>query len=215
MELRRLLSRFGADDGEPIHGGLSGATVVRLVRGREVLYYKQGAIVDDEADRLEWLSASGFSCPRVVDRGNGWMVSTELRGRDVSDDWPVADHPAVLRALATGLRELHALPAAPFGSPFPGTPEVVTHGDFAAPNVFIDPETLQFSGVLDVGLLGMGDRYVDLALMYKSLAHGRNPQYGLVSAARAFVQGYGGEPDDSRIPYYIGLDDSESFWERV
>lgn len=209
------MGRFGADDAEPVYGGLSQATVVRIARGRESFYYKQEEIVGDEADRLEWLAAIGFSCPRVVDRGNGWMLTTELGGRDVTDDWSAADRPAVLSAIATGLREVHALPSSPFSSPFPGTPDVVTHGDYAAPNVFIDPETLQFSGMLDVGKLGMGDRYVDLALMYKSLAHGRNPQYGLIPAARSFVEQYGGDPDDPRIPYYIGLDDSDSFWERV
>lgn len=209
------MGQFGADDAEPVYGGLSDATVVRLARGRESFYYKQEEVVGDEADRLEWLAAIGFSCPRVVDRGNGWMLTTELGGRDVTDDWSAADRPAVLSAIATGLREVHALPSSPFSSPFPGTPDVVTHGDYAAPNVFIDPETLQFSGMLDVGKLGMGDRYVDLALMYKSLAHGRNPQYGLIPAARSFVEQYGGDPDDPRIPYYIGLDDSDSFWERV
>jgi kanamycin kinase len=207
------MDRFGASGAEPIHGGHSEATVVRLERRSEFLYYKQGIILQDEADRLEWLSGTGFPCPRVVDRGDNWMLTTELAGRDVSDDdWPAADHPAVLAAIATGLRELHALSDAPFSSPFPGKPEVVTHGDHAAPNVFIDPVTLQFSGMLDVGKLGMGDRYVDLALMYKSLANGLNPQYGLVPAARFFVEQYGGDPDDPRIPYYIGLDDSDSFW---
>jgi hypothetical protein len=29
------------------------------------------------------------------------------------------------------------------------------------------------------------------------------------------VEQYGGDPDNPRIPYYIGLDDSDSFWERV
>jgi aminoglycoside phosphotransferase len=212
VDLQVLIDRFGADGAEPIYGGLSEAVVVRLERGREVLYYKRGEIVGDEAERLEWLGSTGFLCPRVVDRGNDWMLTTELRGRDVSDDWPAVDHPAVLDAIATGLRELHALSDAPFASPFPGRPEVVTHGDYAAPNVFIDPETLRFSGLLDVGKLGTGDRYVDLALMFKSLAKGRNPQYGLVPAARSFVERYGGDPDDPRIPYYIGLDDSDSFW---
>ena len=32
------MDRFGADDAEPIYGGLSEATVVRLARGREFLY---------------------------------------------------------------------------------------------------------------------------------------------------------------------------------
>jgi hypothetical protein len=43
-----------------------------------------------------------------------------------------------------------------------------------------------------------------------SLAHRRNPQYGLVPAARTFVEQHGGDPDDPRIPFYIGLDDSDS-----
>src|SRR5262245_1575478 len=110
-DLGKLVDRFGADDAERIYGGLSEAIVVRLARGREFFYYKQGEIVDDEADRLDWLATTGFLCPRVVDRGNGWMLTTELRGRDVSDDWPAVERPAVLRAIATGLRELHALPS--------------------------------------------------------------------------------------------------------
>ena len=211
MNLDALQDRFGADGAEPIHLGLSGATVVRLGRGAERLYYKAGAGVDLEADRLSWLSGTGFRCPRVVDRGNNWMLTTELAGLDASQDWPAADRPAVLAALAEGLRELDDLPACPFPSPFPGTGDAVTHGDYAAPNVFIDPSTLRFGGVLDLSRLGAGDRYLDLALMFKSLRGGLNPQYGGLPAARRFVELYGADSDDPRIAHYITLDNTGDY----
>ncbi|HWD80827.1 MAG TPA: phosphotransferase, partial [Kribbella sp.] len=196
---------------EPVQVGCSGATVVRLDRGRERLYYKSGPGVSDEADRLGWLGSTGFPCPRIVDRGNNWLLTSELGGRDASQPWPAADRPAVLAAIATGLRLLDELSGCPFRSLFPGAGEAVTHGDYCAPNVFIDPETLRFTGILDLSRLGAGDRYIDLSLMFKSLRGGLNPQYGGLPAARRFVELYGGDPDDPRIEYYITLDDTGDY----
>jgi aminoglycoside phosphotransferase len=109
VDLPALLSRFGAATAEPIDLGFSGATVVRLVRRAETLYYKAGAGIDDEADRLGWLATTDIPAPRVLDRGDNWMLTSELRGRDASDDWPAAERPAVLAALAEGLHRLHAV----------------------------------------------------------------------------------------------------------
>jgi aminoglycoside phosphotransferase len=211
VDLDTLQNRFGATSAEPVQVGCSGATVVRLDRGPERLYYKAGAGVSDEADRLAWLGSAGFSCPQIVDRGNNWLLTTELPGRDASQDWQAADRPAVLAAIADGLRALDQLSGCPFPSPFPGTGDAVTHGDYAAPNVFIDPTTLRFAGILDLSRLGAGDRYLDLALMFKSLRGGLNPQYGGLTAARRFVELYGGDPDDPRIEHYITLDDSGDY----
>jgi kanamycin kinase len=206
VDLNALRDRFGAGSAEPVHVGCSGATVVRLDRGSERLYYKAGPGVDVEADRLAWLNETGFPCPRLVDCGNNWLLTTELAGRDASQPWPAAERPAVLAAIADGLRALDQLTDCPFSSPFPGDGAAVTHGDYAAPNVFIDPTTLRFSGVLDLGRLGTGDRYLDLALMFSSLRGDLNPQYGGLAAARRFVELYGGDPDDPRIEHYITLD---------
>jgi len=208
-----LLDRFGAHSAEPVQLGMSGATVVRLTRGGETLFHKEGRSVDAEADRLSWLTGTGFLCPRVLDRGPGWMLTSELPGRDASQPWPPQDRMRVLTAIAEGLRQLHDLPvdACPFVSPFPGVPDVVTHGDYCAPNTFVDPSTLQFSGVLDISRLGVGDRYLDVALMYKSLSGGLNPQYGGPPAARFFAETYGADPDDPRIRQYIDLDNSGAF----
>ncbi|TWD81861.1 kanamycin kinase [Kribbella amoyensis] len=206
-----LLDRFRADQAEPIQLGRSGASVVRLRRRGETLYYKAGRGVDLEAERLAWLRETSIPCPRIVDKGNDWVVTTELAGRDASQPWPAADRPAVLRAIAEGIEVLHALTDCPFGSPFPGEQAVVTHGDYAAPNVFIDPETLRFSGLLDVSRLGLGDPYVDVALMVKSLSGTLNPQYGGPPAARYFAEAYGADPDDPRIAEYIRLDNTGDY----
>jgi len=216
VDLQNVMDRFGASEAEPVLVGMSGATVVRLLRGRQTLYYKSGdgpmaAAISAEADRMEWLGSTGFPCPQVVDRGNNWVLTAELPGRDASQHWPAADRPAVIAALAEGLRLLDSLSDCPFDSPFPGSATAVTHGDYCAPNVFVDPETLKFCGVLDVGRLGAGDRYLDLALMVKSLSNGLNPQYGGPSAAQAFVAAYGGDFGDPRIQSYIDLDNSGAF----
>ncbi|MEI8412944.1 MULTISPECIES: phosphotransferase [unclassified Kribbella] len=211
MDLKALVDRFGASGAEPIHLGMSAATVVRLRRRSEHLFYKAGPGVDDEADRLAWLGSTGFPCPRIVDRGNNWLLTTELHGRDASQPWPAADRPAVLAAIADGLRALDELSDCPFLSPFPGEGKAVTHGDYCAPNVFVDPSSLHFAGILDLSRLGTGDRYIDLALMYGSLSGTLNPQYGGPPAARHFVEAYGGDPDDPRIAYYTDLDNSDDF----
>jgi aminoglycoside phosphotransferase len=206
VDLNALQIRFGADRAEPIAVGCSSATVVRLERGPERLYYKEGQVLAAEADRLAWLGSTGFPCPRIVDRGNNWLLTTELPGRDASQDWPAVERPAVLAAIAEGLRALDELTGCPFTSPFPCEGSAVTHGDYCAPNVFIDPETLRFTGVLDLSALGTGDRYVDLSLMFGSLRGNLNPQYGGLPAARRFVELYGGDPDDPRIEHYLTLD---------
>lgn len=201
-----LQDRFGADGASVVHVGCSEATVVRLSRGSERLYYKAGSGVSTEADRLAWLGSTGFPCPRIVDRGNNWQLTTELPGRDASQDWPAADRPAVLAAMAAGLRALDELTGCPFPSPFPGDGSAVTHGDYCAPNVFVDPASLRFAGLLDLSRLGTGDRYVDLSLMFGSLRGNLNPQYGGLPAARRFVELYGGDPDDPRIEHYLTVD---------
>jgi kanamycin kinase len=211
VDLPGLLNSFGASTGEAVELGFSGATVVRLVRRTETLYYKAGVGVDHEADRLEWLAGTDIPAPRVVERGDDWMLTTELQGRDASQEWPAAERPAVLAGLAEGLRRLHALTECPFLSPFPGPRAVVTHGDYCAPNVFIDPVTLRFSGILDVSRLGLGDPYVDLALMHTSLSNGLNPQYGGLPAARDFVVLAGADPDDPRIKHYAELDKTGNY----
>lgn len=67
---------------------------------------------------------------------------------------------------------------------------VVCHGDASLPNLFLDPTTWQPTGFVDVGRLGLADRWLDLALVLRSLADDRNPGYR-DRARSALWSGYG------------------------
>ncbi|CAM4460954.1 phosphotransferase [Nocardia ninae] len=74
---------------------------------------------------------------------------------------------------------------------------VVAHGDFTPPNV------LEGAILLDVGALGVADRYRDLALAVRDL----RDDFGDPEVT-AFFAAYGlGEPDQSRLEYYRLLDE--------
>lgn len=86
---------------------------------------------------------------------------------------------------------------------------VVCHGDYCVPNVLLDPDSLVVTGVLDVGRLGVADRYTDLALATRSLGNrGLNPQYAPTGAA-TFLAEYGpdADPTDPRLDFYRLLEE--------
>jgi aminoglycoside phosphotransferase len=85
---------------------------------------------------------------------------------------------------------------------------VVCHGDPCLPNLLLDPGTLAPTGVVDLGRLGIADRYLDLALLTRSAAAtDLNPQYG-AQAAHTLLREYGvGDPDEFRLSYYRLLDE--------
>ena len=84
----------------------------------------------------------------------------------------------------------------------------VCHGDYCLPNVLIDPDTFAVTAIVDVGRLGVADRYVDVALMTQSLTNTTlNPQFGAAYADR-FMYRYGELPaDQQRIELYRLLDE--------
>src|SRR5262249_39649935 len=45
---------------------------------------------------------------------------------------------------------------------------VICHGDACLPNFLADPESLEITGMIDVGRLGVADRHLDLALAVRS-----------------------------------------------
>lgn len=186
----------------------------RLVRpGLAPLYVKSGVDADIAAEvaRLSWLETAGFGCPSVVEAGPGWMLTTELAGRDASEPWAANDRGRVLDAFADASLALQALDASscPFPSRYPAhtlsTGLVVTHGDFCCPNVLIDPASLTFTGVLDVGWLGVGDRYIDVATTVMTLGGDLNPQYGGAAAVSRVLRRVGADPEDPRIADYLAF----------
>lgn len=83
---------------------------------------------------------------------------------------------------------------------------VVCHGDLCLPNIVLDPRTLDVSGFVDLGRLGLADRYADLSLL---LANARET-WADEDAARAedaaFAERYGVALDHDRLRFYLHLD---------
>ena len=80
---------------------------------------------------------------------------------------------------------------------------VFTHGDFCLPNVLIDRSRNRVSGFVDWSRAGVADRYQDLALAARSLAHNFGPGYEPL-----LWEAYGLEkPDAAKVDYYQLLDE--------
>lgn len=86
---------------------------------------------------------------------------------------------------------------------------VLIHSDYCLPNVFFEGETL--AGFIDLGRMGIGDKWCDIALCYRSLCHnfegryGGKPHPGFVP--QMLFEELGIEPDWERLRYYILLDE--------
>jgi aminoglycoside phosphotransferase len=81
---------------------------------------------------------------------------------------------------------------------------VLVHGDACAPNTLISADG-EWTGHVDVGDLGVGDRWADLAVASLSL----DWNFGEGHQAELF-DAYGIDSDDGRISYYRSLWELES-----
>lgn len=86
---------------------------------------------------------------------------------------------------------------------------VVCHGDACLPNVMVDPATMQWTGVVDVGRLGVADRHWDLALASRSIGDQvLNPAFGPVLASRLLADvRWSARVDTDRLAFYRLLDE--------
>jgi kanamycin kinase len=173
-----------------------------------------------EAARLLW-AGRYVTVPTVLARGPDWLHTAGLPGSSAVDRrW--TDDPAVAaRAIGAGLRHLHdTLPvdSCPFDWSVPTrltwlTPEarpglaeapptdrlVVCHGDACAPNTLIDDDG-RWCGHVDLGALGVADRWADLAVATLSLDWNYAGSW-----EDELLEAYGIEPDGIRIEYYRRL----------
>lgn len=86
---------------------------------------------------------------------------------------------------------------------------VLSHGDFCLPNIFLEKEKL--SGFIDLGRMGLADKWQDIALCYRSLKHNFEGYYG-GKVYEGFdpdilFEALGIEPDWQKLNYYILLDE--------
>ena len=173
-----------------------------------------------EAERLRW--AAGYvRVPRVLGTGDGWLHTAGLPGRSAVDPHWVADPRTAARAIGAGLRLLHdrlPLEDCPFDRSVParlgeldpqrrrGLTEpppvdrlVVCHGDACAPNTLIDDDG-RCCGHVDLGDLGVADRWADLAVAMLSLSWNYSGAW-----EDELLDAYGVDPDPTRIGYYQRL----------
>lgn len=91
----------------------------------------------------------------------------------------------------------------------PEEAQVISHGDFCLPNVFINDNRL--TGLIDLGKAGTADKWQDIALCYRSLSNNYNGVYDTIKYPgfqdNMLFDALEIEPDWDRIRYYILLDE--------
>ena len=93
-------------------------------------------------------------------------------------------------------------------SNLPPQDRAVTHGDFCLPNLFTDGK--RFTGFIDVGNVGANDRWLDLALGWRSLKHNSDGHYGKTYPnidPDDLFRAAGVPKDEEKLRYYILLDE--------
>ncbi|RKS84291.1 kanamycin kinase [Motilibacter peucedani] len=185
---------------------------------------EHAAVIEREVARLRW-AGQWLSVPRVLasgsDGGGGaWLVTAALPGESaVSARWK-AEPARAAAGIGRGLRRLHdALPVeqCPFewgvarrlaragrppdalGPPPPPDRLVVCHGDPCVPNTLLLPDG-SVAGHVDLGSLGVADRWADLAVATWSLEWNYGP--GLDDV---LLDAYGVEADPVRTQWYREL----------
>ena len=83
---------------------------------------------------------------------------------------------------------------------------VVCHGDLCLPNIVLDPRTLDVSGFIDLGRLGLADRYADLSLLLANARETWTDEKEARAADTAFAERYGITLDHDRLRFYLHLD---------
>ncbi|WP_120002949.1 aminoglycoside 3'-phosphotransferase [Nesterenkonia muleiensis] len=222
----RVLERAAGDSIKPIWRNELGGMTFRLAGAHGTRYLKwqdytglgadRHAEVDlgTEAEKLAW--ANRFvTVPQVLDSGvdgqEAWLLTAGIDASAAYHPRWRAEPETAVRAIASGLRHLHdSLPVAncPFTVPWAHpeqapAPErlVVCHGDPCVPNTLLDDEG-NFAAHVDLGALGVADRWADLAIATYSISwevnFGRNYD-------DLFFSVYGVEPDQDRIAFYRNL----------
>ncbi|WP_446698849.1 phosphotransferase [Aestuariimicrobium sp. T2.26MG-19.2B] len=174
--------------------------------------------VGAHVDRYRWL-ASYLPVPHVLDHGTedglSYLVTEALPGRSaISHDFTCGD-PAIVEGLGRALRRFHdSLPVDE--CPFAYVPAdidpvdlVVCHGDACNPNFLFD-DTGAFTGYVDLGEVGIGDRWADLAPAILSLGwnFGEDPELHRANRDR-LLAGYGIALDERKLAHYTDVWNAE------
>jgi kanamycin kinase len=165
-----------------------------------------------ERERLTW-AAGWIPVPAVLGYGSDtrdeWLLTAALPGENAASETHRADPTRLVPLLGATLRRFHdALPvnACPFDGPARAAgvalprPEdpVVAHGDACLPNFLFADWSL--AGYLDLGDLGVADRWWDLATTTWSVTRNLGPGW-----EDAFLAAYGLSRDAEKHDFYRRL----------
>jgi kanamycin kinase len=217
----------GSEPIRAVWGNEAGGVTFALGRDRFLKWRPRGSRDDlaAEAARLEW-AGRFVAVPRVLELGaaeeGSWLLTAAIAGESaVSPRW-TAEPATAVAAIGTGLRHLHdSLPVddcpfswsvedrlarafpesrrAALSDPPPIDRLVVCHGDACSPNTLV-ADNGSVAGHVDLGALGVADRWADLAIATWATEWNYGPGWEdhLLSA-------YGIERDELRTAYYREL----------
>lgn len=84
----------------------------------------------------------------------------------------------------------------------------VSHGDLCLPNIIINGDKL--SALIDIGDMGVADKWRDISLLYRSLKHNADGTFGKVYSgidAESLFDLIGVKKDEEKLRYYLLLDE--------
>ena len=206
-----------------------GGVTFRTDDGRYIKHGPRNAesSLADETVRLEW-AGRFIHVPHVLEAGYDdafeWLATRAIAGESaVAPRW-IAQPDVAVRAVGEGLRAMHdALPAdeCPFEWSVPSRIEnavrrgirvpdhlhepppidllVVCHADACCPNTLLGDDGRWLAHV-DLGQLGTGDRWADIAVASMSTEWNYGPGW-----EDALIEAYGIDPDRERLSYYREL----------
>lgn len=158
----------------------------------------------EEADRIAWLRTLElpFQIPRVLGIGDGYLRTERIGAPSAVHPQFLTDPAATARALGEALRTFHdhvPVASCPFTwGPLTGDEDlVVCHGDACTPNWLLSPAR-EFIGTVDLGGVGVDDRWADIAPAIQSLAWN-----GMAGTEEDFLAGYAITWDDEKLARYL------------
>ncbi|MFT4216540.1 MAG: aminoglycoside 3'-phosphotransferase [Micropruina sp.] len=175
-----------------------------------------------ELPRLAWI-VDFVPAPRILDSGERdgahWLLTSGIAGRSAVDEACRVRPELTVPALGRGLRRFHdEVPAAScpfiwsvadrvtrfgldpaFLDAVPPLDLVVCHGDACNPNFLIGADG-EVSGYVDLGQLGVADRWADLAPALLSLGWNYGPDW-----EPAFLDAYGIADNPNKRAFYTDL----------
>lgn len=180
-------------------------TVLDLGRTDDVQWLLTAGLPGDNAIAARWLTSPATA---VVAIATGLRALHDaLPVGECPFSWPLEDRiAAARRRLADGIGvdtwhpiHQHLTAAAALRlleDPPTADKIVVCHGDACAPNTLLDDAGI-VTGHVDLGRLGVADRWADLAVATWSAEWNFGPGWD-----RAMLDAYGIEPDADRMAYY-------------